>query len=137
MKISAQNIQVFVAGALALMGFQSLVWAPYYLIVSKDLVFVIGSLISGLALWIGIAMLIGSERAIFWARIYLLLGILSAIAVPCLSAFSVPGAPHLSWWRSASDLLTPAILLWLLIWSRSQRVNRMPNTALEPTPTAP
>jgi hypothetical protein len=126
-KISAKSIQMFVAGALALMGFRSLVWVPYYLIVFKDLFFLISSIFSGLALWIGIAMLIGSGRAIFWARIYLLLGIVSAIAMPCLSAFSVPGALHLSWWRSASELLTPVILFWLLAWSRSRHFRDEPD----------
>jgi len=126
--LTAKSIQTFVAGALALMGFHALVWTPYYLVVSKSLVLVAGSIFSGLALLIGIAMLTGNERAIFWARIYLLLGICGGIATICLSVFPIlpKEAPHLSWWRGASDLLTPAILFWLLAWSRSKNLRDEP-----------
>jgi cytochrome bd-type quinol oxidase subunit 2 len=102
-KMSAKSIQMFVAGALALIALVG------------------GSIFSGLGLLIGVAMLMGREQAMFWARIYLLIGIAGAIATVCLSLFPVlPKAPHLSWWRGASDLLTPAILFWLLVWSRSR-----------------
>jgi hypothetical protein len=125
-KISAKSIQMFVAGALSLMGFHSLIWLPYYIVFSQSIALAGGSIFSGLALLMGVAMLIGSERAIFWARIYLLLDIVSAIAMTCLSALSMPGAPHLSWWRSVSDLLTPAILIWLLVLSRSKHFQDEP-----------
>jgi hypothetical protein len=125
-KISAKSIQMFVAGALALMGFHSLIWIPYYIVVFQSIVLAGGSIFSCLALLIGVAMLVGSERAIFWARIYLLFCIVGAVAMPCLSVLSVPGAPHLSWWRSASDILTPAILFWLLVLSRSKHFRDEP-----------
>jgi hypothetical protein len=124
--ISAKSIQMFVAGALALMGFHALIWIPYYLIYSKDIVFVGGAIFSGLALLIGLAMLAGSERAMFWARIYLLLGIVGAVVRICLSVFPISSPqPHLGW-RSVSDLLTPAILFGLLVWSRSKHFRDEP-----------
>ena len=126
-KIPAKSIQMFVAGALALTGFHALIWTPYYLIYFKDIVFVGGSIFSGLALLIGIAMLAGSERAMFWARIYLLLGIVGAIVSICLSVFQIfPMAPHLSWWRVTSDFLTPAILFGLLVRSCSKDLRDEP-----------
>ena len=126
-KIPAKSIQMFVAGALALMGFHALIWTPYYLIYSKDIVFVGGSIFSGLALLIGVAMFAGSVRAMLWARIYLLLGIVGAIVSICLSVFQiVPKAPHLSWWRVTSDFLTPAILFGLLVWSSSKDLRDEP-----------
>ena len=125
-KISARSIQMFVAGALALMGFHSLIWLPYYIVFSQSTALAGGSIFSGLELLIGVAMLAGSERAIFWARIYLLLGICGAIATICLSIFPIlQKPPHLSW-RSASDILTPAILFGLLAWSRSKHFRDEP-----------
>lgn len=129
MRVSARQIQIFVAGALALMGFHSLIWTPYYFIVAKDLVFAFGSILSGLALWIGTAVLIESERAIFWAWIYLLLGILSGIVAICLSVFPILPKPlPISWWRDASDTLTLVILFSMLAWSRSERFHQTPNS---------
>lgn len=137
-KISTKNIQAFVAGAMALSGFRSLFWAPYYVVISHDAALAVGAALSGLALWIGIAMLTGSERAIFWARVYLFLSIGSEVLFVCLSASQLfPKPLHLSWWRTASDLLTAIIMLWLLVWSRSGRFHQTPNNALQPTATAP
>ena len=126
-KISAKSIQTFVAGALALSGFHYLFWIPYDIVVSKSIALAAGSMLSGLMLWIGIAMFTGSERAIFWARVYLLLSIVSEVLFVCFSVFQLLPKPlHLSWWRTTSDLLTSIILLWLLVWSRSERFHQMP-----------
>ena len=125
-KLSAKSIQIFVAGALALMGFHSLIWLPYYIVFSQSIALAGGSIFSGLALLIGVAMLVGSERAIFWARIYLLLGICGAITTLCLSVFPILPKPlHLSW-QSVSNLLTPAILFGLLVWNRSKHFRDKP-----------
>jgi hypothetical protein len=125
-KISAKSIQMFVAGALALMGFHSVIWLPYYIVFSQSVALAGSSIFSGLALLIGLAMLFGSERAIFWARIYLLLGICGAIATICLSVLPILEKPmHLSW-RSVSDILTPVILFGLLAWSRSKHFRDEP-----------
>jgi hypothetical protein len=130
-KMSAKIIQMFVAGALALMGFHALVWTPYYLVVSKDLVLVIGSMFSVLALLIGVAMLVGSKRAVLWAHIYLWICVLGAVAMVCppllVMLHIVTVAPHLVW-RNVSDLFTSLILLGLLFWSRSRRFRDEPDT---------
>jgi uncharacterized membrane protein len=126
-KISAKSIQTFVAGALSLSGFHYLFWTPYYVVVSQSIALAVGSMLSGLMLWIGIAMLTGSERAIFWARVYLLFSIVSEVLFVCFSVFQLLPKPlHLSWWRTTSDLLTSIILLWLLVWSRSERFHQTP-----------
>jgi hypothetical protein len=125
-KISAKSIQMFVAGALAIMGFHSLIWLPYYIVFSQSIALAGGCIFSGLALLIGVAMLVGSERAIFWARIYFLLGICGAIATFCLSVFPILPKPLHLGWRSVSDLLTPAILFGLLVWSRSKHFRDEP-----------
>jgi Na+-driven multidrug efflux pump len=126
-KISAKSVQTFVAGALSLSGFHYLFWTPYYVVVSQSIALAVGFMLSGLMLWIGIAMLTGSERAIFWARVYLLLSIVSEVLFVCFSVFQLLPKPlHLSWWRTTSDLLTSIILLWLLVWSRSERFHQTP-----------
>jgi len=44
----ANRIQIFVAGALALMGFRALVWVPHY-VVAKQSACVLGCIAGGLA----------------------------------------------------------------------------------------
>ena len=145
-KLSANKIQTFVAGALALMGFRALVWLPYYLVVSKGHVSVMGAfgaIFSGLSLWIGIAMLVGSKAGVWWAHVYLRLCSLGSVGMGCIYALAAlnvwtPYLPHATW-RKLSELPTPVILLLLLIWSRSKRFgdSRTPNKALQPTAAAP
>lgn len=112
---------MFVAGALALRGFRSLLVAPYQL-ASSEWTRVAGSVIaSGLAVLIGTAMLAGSERALWGARFYLLLDICLGLAAMCLSM--CPISPRLlPGWRDAADVLTPAILFGMLAWSRSRHL---------------
>jgi hypothetical protein len=136
MKIFKEQIQMFVAGALALMGFTGLFWMPYYLIHTEYLEAILCSAMGGLALRIGIAMLCGNAQAAFWAKIYLFYCIFNAVAMISLHAFSVAGTQGYSWWRSASELLHPAILLGLLFWSQSQRFHAKPESTLEPTAIA-
>ena len=57
-KISSRDIRLLVAGALALAGFQALVWIPYYFVVSTGAVHIAGAVITGLALPIGIGILL-------------------------------------------------------------------------------
>jgi hypothetical protein len=106
---------------LAIIGFHSLLYIPYYLFVTKSSVLIIDSLFTGAGLLIGLAMLAGNPQAVRWAQIYLCLGLLFALAVIFLYVFHIsPQAPHLSW-QIVSDLLTPIILFSLLAWSRSKR----------------
>lgn len=136
-RISARSIQVFVAGAIALMSFQSLLLLPYFLAVSKDLIFVLSSIISGFALWIAIAMFFGSKKGIWWANVYLWLCSISSAGMACIYGVAASDIwkplPHATW-RGLSHLPIPVILLWLLIWSRSRRFQDQPtpDTASEP-----
>jgi hypothetical protein len=133
-KLSSRDIQVFAAGALALMGFHSLVVTPYYIFVSKSLSLTAGALFSALPLLIGIAMLKRNERALFWARIYLWLCFLGAlIGIGFAMASDKPEPEHSHWWRDMSELLTPVILIWLLKESHSARFDQTPNKSPEPT----
>jgi hypothetical protein len=127
-KISAKSIQMFVAGALGLSGLQTLVWTPYYIIYSKDSVFIIVSVISVFALLIGMAILLGNVRAVLWAQIYLWVELVSKAVLFTISASHVlsPRGPQFNWW-SITDLLAPLILLMLLTWSRSKRLQNEAN----------
>lgn len=112
---------MFVAGALSIIGFRALVWLPHY-VVSRDSVFVVGYVVIGMGLPLGVAMLVGSLRAIWIAEMYLLLGVVGMCAVLVVSACHIlpPEAPHASW-RSAPDLLVSLCLLALLLWTRFPR----------------
>lgn len=127
-KITGKSVQIFVAGGLAIMGFRSLAWTPYYLF-DLPTAAVANFVLSGVELLIGIAILVGREQALTWARVYLLFDICLEIVATCLSEFRIlPRPPHLSW-RSVSDVLTPALLLGLLAWSRSKRFrDELPGT---------
>jgi hypothetical protein len=108
------------------MGFHSLIWLPYYIVFSQSLALAGGTIFSGLALLIGLAMLFGSERAIYWARIYFVCCICGAIVTICLSVFPILPKPLHLGWRSVSDLLTPVILFGLLVWSSSKNFRNEP-----------
>ena len=136
MKISARDIQLLVAGALALTGFRALIWLPYYFTVSLDSVRIIAGVVTGVALPIGIGILQSRTWAILAAQIYLWLVILSAcVTVPIFCHF-VPAKAGRMLWSSVPELLVSIILLALIYWSRSRRFHP-PNTALEPTGTGP
>jgi len=131
MKLSARDIQVFVAGALALPGFHSLLWAPYYVIYSQYLLVATGMLFAAVAFLIGLALLFNYAHAVFWAQIYLLLEVIGSLVMLGSYAFAFfPKWPHLSWWQMVSNLLAPVILLGLLLWSRSLRLNELNSTAV-------
>jgi len=120
--LTTQSIELFVAGALGLSGFRALLSIPYYLLFSQDLILISSSLISGIALLIGIAILFGNPDGVYWARIYLWVNLV------CLTVLILVNATHLLpsnatriRWSSVQSLFTPLILLALLAWSRSKR----------------
>jgi hypothetical protein len=140
-KITARDIQAFVAGAFALWGFRALIWLPSdFLAPIQNFMWftrIAGAVITGLALPLGLAILSGSKRAILLTKIYLWLVLaLGAVdMVILIGERSLLGARALSLIGSfAPDMLICIILLWLLC---SRRFRQTPNTALEPTPTAP
>jgi Na+-driven multidrug efflux pump len=130
-KISARDIQIFVAGVLAYLGFQSLVWIPYEVVYSQDSLRIIASIVAGVGLLLGVGIVAGNIRALRWAQIFLLVCVLGAVVNICLSVFETyhvfQKAPHMSLYRSIFDFLTNVILLWLLVWSRSKRFRDEPD----------
>jgi hypothetical protein len=128
MKISARDIQLFVGGALALTGFRALIWLPYYFAVSMDSVRIIGSIITSLALPIGIAILMGHSRAILLAQIYLWLIVISECIVIPTFYFVVPARIGRILWATTPDMLVSIVLLGVIFWSRSRRFRHEPDT---------
>jgi hypothetical protein len=85
MKISARDIRLFVAGALALAGFRALIWIPYYFTVPIEPIRIVGAIITGLTLSIGIGIFLGRWSALLLAQIYLwLIFISGCIGIPVL-----------------------------------------------------
>jgi heme A synthase len=142
-KLTSRDIQVFVAGAFAYCGFDSLLWSPDVLAHSHDLLAftdfvggVIGLVLAG-------AVIAGRMRALRWMQVFLWLDVIQYVATICvfiLSKYgiSVPLA-HGSLYQAIHGIFTVSALLCLIAWSRSKRFrgDGTPNTALEPTPTAP
>ncbi|HEU6447515.1 MAG TPA: hypothetical protein VFV23_03655 [Verrucomicrobiae bacterium] len=119
-KISGRDIALFVSGAFAISGFRTLIWLPYYLVVSRDLVHIVGAIVSGLALPIGIGILLNRSWAIASARAYLwAVIILGCITVPLTCYFIPVKNPFILW--SSLDFLTYIGLLILIHWSRSRK----------------
>jgi hypothetical protein len=135
MKISARDIQVFVAGALALLGTQALLQLPSYFFgpvhdaAWHDLLFY--SLSAALDLVLGLAVFFGRRWAILltqiWLSLTLALSIVSAVRA-VVSGTDKVLRYHLLWtvW---SGLVISIALLLLIHLSRSQRfqVDRTPN----------
>ena len=146
MKISARDIQVFVAGALALLGTQALLQLPSYFFGPAhasawyDLLFY--SLSAALDLVLGLAVFFGRRWAILLTQIWLWLTLALSI-VSAVRAVVVSGPnkvlSYILLWTVWSGLVISIALLLLIQLSRLQRfqVDRTPNTALEPTPSAP
>jgi hypothetical protein len=135
-KISARDIQLFVGGALALTGFRALIWLPYYVAVSMDSVRIAASIISGLALLMGIGILMSRAWAIWLAQIYLWLVVISGcIAIPILWHF-FPEKGGCMALGSAPDMVVSIMLLILIYWSRSRRFQTS-NKSLQATAAAP
>jgi hypothetical protein len=130
-KISSRDIQVFVAGALALTGFRALVSIPHSVALSIDSAHigraVIGSLIIGLALPIGIGVFLGRWSALFWAQIYLWLKFIGGcIAIPFFWYFYHDKIGRLAL-LSVPEILVAAVLLGLIFWTTSERFRYEPD----------
>ena len=125
--ISARNIQLFVAGALALTGFRALIWLPYYMTVSRDSVLIVGAIITGLALPIGIGIFKGRTASILLAQIYLSLVLIAGcIAIPVVWHFFPEKVGRMTF-SGVPELLIIVVLLALIFWSNSPRFRHEPD----------
>jgi hypothetical protein len=120
-KLSRRDVEVFVAGAFALWGFRALIWLPSDFVapIQNFMWFtrIAGVFVTGLALPLGIAMLVGSKRAIVLAKIYLwMVLVLGGVDIVILvSDRSILGARALTFTGSfAPDMLVCIVLLWFL-----------------------
>jgi hypothetical protein len=130
-KISSRDIRLFVAGALALHGFQSLVLILSCFTLSTGTAdighAVIAGLITGLALPIGIGIFLGRWSALLLAQIYLWLKfILGCMAIPFFGYFYHEKIGHLAL-RNLPEILVAAVLLGLIFWSTSERFRYEPD----------
>lgn len=128
MKISARDIQVFVAGALALLGTQALLQLPAYFFGPApasdwyDLLFY--SLSAALDLLLGLAVFFGRRWAILLTQIWLWLTLaLSIVSAVRTAGDSGPNKPlsYILLWTVWSALVIFIALLLLIHLSRSQR----------------
>src|SRR6476646_8913163 len=120
-KPSKRAVELFVAGALALLGFRVLIGVPYYLFVSTPSLNVrlISSLLTALALPIGIAILLGRPSSVLCAQIYLWLVILSGWVVIPINYHLDAESSGRFLWKTVREVLVAAVLLALIFWSRS------------------
>jgi len=124
MKIPAREIQLFVAGAIAVNGFDALFWLFYYLANTVDWAMIFGELTVVVALPLGVGILIGRAWAIRWTQIYLwilVIGGVTGIPIYCYSNW--PRAGHMIW-QGTHDILVSVLLLSLMLWSRSRRLRQ-------------
>ncbi len=142
-KITERDIRVFVAGAFAFYGFEALVWLPsFFGLPAQGLVWaslIASSLVRALSLPIGLAILLGNQRAILLAKIYIWLEILLdltiAVTTTCLQNFPAPAQKMpFPVGQFISDLLVSIVLLWLL---STRRFHPAPDSLQTPAATAP
>jgi hypothetical protein len=127
-KLSARDIQVFVAGALAYLGFDSLLIGADGLIRSRADIALTGLIVGVVALALGVAIIAGSKRALLWVQIFLWLALIQDIVSICVFVFRKFGISlnlaHMSLYRATSSLLELSALLLLIAWSRFQADSR-------------
>src|ERR1017187_9265510 len=83
MKISARDIQLFVAGAISVTGFHALYWLPHYLFTVHSGAQVFAHLVAGFTLPLGIGIFIGRARAVRLTEIYLwVMVVMGFISIP-------------------------------------------------------
>jgi len=139
-KIPTREVQVFVAGAFALWGFRALIWLPSdFLAPIQNFVWftrigiLAGAVMSSLALPLGVAILVGSKRAILLTKIYLWVFFVLGVAdiVGMFIMWSLLGSKALTYIGSvAPDMLVCIVLLWFLC---SRRFRQTPNNSLQAT----
>jgi hypothetical protein len=118
-KISAKDAQVFVAGAMALWGFRALIWLPSELVFGHG-VYIFASILTALALPLGVAMLAGKPQAVHWIQVYLWFNLIAGFLV-IVGTFIPLGSKALKYITSvAPDMLVCIVLLWLLCSRRFQ-----------------
>ncbi|MGA2869255.1 MAG: hypothetical protein ABSF34_08855 [Verrucomicrobiota bacterium] len=127
-KLSARDIQVFVAGAFALDGSDALLAIPYYLSYyfstpSHVLIgMIIPQLVCSLFLPLGIAILMGNARALKLAKICLWLAVVTYSAGIILVCCFRPHDDRSLLSNFVTELVINAILLWLLKHSLSKKL---------------
>jgi hypothetical protein len=127
MKLSARDIHVFVAGALALWGARALLYFPYFFFapVVHDAVWAghsFYSLSAGGSLLFGLAILFGKRWAILAAQIWLWLTLAFSAVVTSRAAFILGPSRALTYvWINFPDLIICVVLLLLIYLSRSQK----------------
>jgi hypothetical protein len=126
MKISARDIHVFVAGALALLGTRALLYVPYYFSAPVHDAIWAGrlfySLSAGLDLPLGLAMLFGKRWAMLATQIWLWLSLVFSVFVTLRVAFIFRSSKALSYiWSVSPDLVIFVVLLLLIYLSRLQK----------------
>jgi hypothetical protein len=143
MKISARDILVFVAGALALLGTRALLYLPYYYFdpahnppVHNAAWFgkLFYSSAAGLDLPLGLAMLFGRRWAILLTQIWLWLSLAFVIFNTFFTAYifksSVVALIYI--WSFTPDMVIAIVLLLLIHLSRSRKfqADRTPHKKL-------
>ena len=132
-KITSRDIEVFAAGAFALWGALALLWLPSHLFDPIHNMWwfsrLVSSIITGLALPLGVAILFGKAQVIRLTQIYLwlllILGCIATVGIvvpPDSKAVSMIGV-------IAPDMLICIILLWLFSLSRSRRFRNEPDAS--------
>jgi len=127
MKISARDIQLFVAGAFALTGFYSLCWLIEYSASASDGARIFQHVIGVLLLALGIGIFVGSARAVLIALVVLWIDVIGGFTGIPLYCYLFPAKATHTIWREAPEMLANVILLGLMIWSRSRRFRHEPD----------
>ena len=126
-RISHREIELFVAGAVALMGMHALIWMPRWFVAPLHPGSIAGWIVNVLAFPIGIGMLMGRPRAAVFAQIFLCLQLISGcLAVPIFWHF-VPTEARGMTWSSVRDVMVAGVLLGLMYWSRAHSHSNEPN----------
>jgi hypothetical protein len=120
--ITARDIQVFVAGALASAGFHAVISLVYNIGHGWNAREVFAWAMVGLLLPLGIGILLRNHLALLLTQIYLWIVVIGGIIAPVVSGLLQLGAFRIRFLGAyAAGVGLDCVLLALLLWSKSGR----------------
>ena len=121
MKLTANGIRMFVAGALCMDGLYALAWLLSHASSIHDVEPILSRMLGCLCFALGLGIFLGSLRVLRLTEIVLWVIVVGGLAGMTLYCCLNPSKAIHMIWRQGPGILPSIVLLSLMVWSRSPR----------------